>query len=286
MDKVSILIPSRNEPYLVKTLKDILQKAEEEIEIFVNIDGEKPQDLITDKRITYFYHPEPIGMRGGINLCLKYAKGKYLMKTDAHCKFAKGFDKALKKDMQEDWLVIPRRYSLNGFRWKVAKTDRFRDYHYLCYPVKTDWGHAMFPLEWHYTNELLIDDTMIFQGSCWFANRKYFMKRVGYLDHKSYGQFGTEQIEIGLKYWLKGGQVKVNKKTWYAHFHKEKRYYYEVLAVRNKSYKKSPSAIKGRTWATKHWMNNKEPDMIHPFSWLIEKFNPPNWPEDRKKWTI
>jgi len=94
-----------------------------------------------------------------------------------------------------------------------------------------------------------------------------------------------EQMEIGLKYWLGGGEVKVNKNTWYAHLFKNSKYYigkpeawkHKLNLRRNSKYK----------WITKHWINNEEPGMKHKFEWLIEKFWPvPSWPEDRTKWKI
>jgi hypothetical protein len=130
-----------------------------------------------------------------------------------------------------------------------------------------------------------IDDTMTFQGSCWFANKVYFMKHVGYLNDSrdAYGPFGGEQVEIGLKYWLGGGEVKVNKKTWYAHL--VKRPYHYASGVFSRRYKSSRAVSANRAWLAKHWMGNQEPKMIHPISWLVEKFWPvPTWPENRFMW--
>jgi len=292
VDKISILIPSYNEPYLGKTLKDILKKAEGDIEILVNLDS--PHDnLVKDKRITYFHNDKPLGMRGGINRCLKASKGKYIIKVDAHCLFAQGFDRVLLETMQDDWLVIPRRYSLHG-DWKREMRMPYKDYHYLSYPQDSKfYGFAMFPVEWRERTkeraDIPIDDTMIFQGSFWLANKDYFMKRVGLLDDSpdTYSTFSGEQLEIGLKYWLGGGQVKVNKNTWYAHLFKNKRYYTTVGNVRDRKYKINLKAVAGWEWTAKHWLHDKEPNMIHKFSWLLEKFWPvPGWPEDRRLWSI
>ena len=130
-----------------------------------------------------------------------------------------------------------------------------------------------------------IDDTMTFQGSCWMANKKHFLKLVGSLDDRAetYSPFGAEPLEIGLKYWLGGAQVKVVKKAWYAHLFKKRRHYQTRLFSRR--YKNNQ--VNSRTWASKHWMNNEEPGMIHPLSWLVEKFWPvPTWPKDRSLWVF
>jgi hypothetical protein len=128
-----------------------------------------------------------------------------------------------------------------------------------------------------------IDDTMTLQGSCWFAEKDYFMKHVGYLDDspETYSTFAGDQLELGLKYWLGGGKVKVNKKTWYAHLFKNKKWYADKPVEKRE--KRKIKNVSGYEWSTKHWMNDEEPNMIYPFSWLVDKFWPiPGWPSDWK----
>jgi len=292
---LSIIIPSYNEPYLKNTLESIIKNAQGKIEIIINVDDGMPIKLGKIRpKVIINYPTSPIGMRGGINYGLAKAKGKYIMKCDAHCVFGPGFDKMITKNMEDDWLVIPRRYSLWADGWK--KDDRFppKDYHYLCYPVKTRfYGTAMFPVEWKQRTKeragIEIDDTMIMQGSCYVANRKYFMNKVGFLDLRdtTYSPFGGEQMEVGLKYWLGGGSIKVNKLTWYAHLFKNSRYYKEVGGVNSWKHKVNIKSKGSWEWATKHWLSGKEPNMIHKFPWLVEKFWPvPTWPEDRKLWKL
>jgi hypothetical protein len=124
-----------------------------------------------------------------------------------------------------------------------------------------------------------VDDTMIFQGSCWFANRTYFLRRVGLLDDHYYGTFSQEPMEIGLKYWLGGGAVKTTNKCWYAHLFKTGKHY--KTAFFSRRHKKDDAAICGNEWSTHHWMANEEPGMVHPFSWLVDKFMPlPGWQQN------
>jgi hypothetical protein len=105
-----------------------------------------------------------------------------------------------------------------------------------------------------------------------FDNFLHGMSEVGY------GTFSQEPQEIGNKTWLGGGAVKVNKKTWYAHLHKGKRY--------GRMYNQNHNEIvEAHRWSAKHWMNNEEPNMVHKIDWLIEKFWPvPTWPDEREKW--
>lgn len=292
---LSIIIPSYQEPYLINTLESILDNAQGNIDIFVNVDDGTPINFTrNDPRVTFNYPAKPLGMRGGVNLGITKTHGNYIMKCDAHCVFAPGFDTEIIKNMEENWLVVPRRYSLYADGWK--KDPRFppKDYHYIAYPANTRfYGHAMFPHDWktrgiERTN-INIDDTMTLQGSCYIVNRKYFMNHLGFLDDNpdTYTSFGAEQLEISLKYWLKGGQVKVNKLTWYAHLFKNSRYYHEIAGSVSRKHKVGIKAKGSWSWSTKHWLTNQEPGQIHSFSWLVERFWPvPTWPEDRSLWLL
>lgn len=292
---LSIIIPSYNEPYLLNTISSLLESAQTDIEIFVNVDdGHRVNLPQKNSRVTFHYPKKPLGMRGGINLGLTQATGKYIMKCDAHCAFAPGFDTAITQNMAENWLVIPRRYALYVDGWKQDLRFPPRDYHYLCYPTATRfYGKAMFPVEWRQRGierqNHPIDDTLTMQGSCYIADRKYFLTHIGYLDDQSdtYTPFGAEQIEVGLKFWLGGGEVKVNKNTWYAHLFKNSRYYREVAGSQSWRHKVGIKAHGRWEWSTRHWLGNQEPGMIHPFSWLVEKFWPvPTWPQDRNLWQL
>lgn len=290
---LSVIIPSYQEPFLQQTIDSLLENAQGKIEILAVLDGYIPDTpLKSDPRVKVIRLRKNRGMRGTINAGLAKAQGRFIMKCDAHCVFTQGFDKIITGNMEDNWLVIPRRYSLYADGWKRDMRFPPKDYHYLIYPTSSRfYGKASFPIEWREMHaqrkDYSIDDTMTFQGSCYIANRKYFMRRVGFLDDnpKTYGSFGGEQMQVGLKYWLGGGEVKVNKNTWYAHLFKNSRYYREVASESSWRHKVKIKSMGGWQWATIHWINNEEPGMIHPFSWLIEKFWPvPTWPEDRKLW--
>jgi glycosyltransferase involved in cell wall biosynthesis len=288
MGKVSVIIPNRNELFAVRTVNDLLKKATGDIEVILACDGSWPTEpLPDDKRLVVLHHGSPLGMRNCINSAAAVAKGDYLLKCDAHCMFAEGFDETLKADCAENWMVIPRRWSLNAEDWTLDNNGKGpRDYHYLCFPdPHKEHDHGMHGVEWNDRRrerfdkpEYQIDDTMSFQGSCWFMHKTWFDNFLHGMSEVGYGPFTQEPQEIGLKTWLGGGEIKVNKKTWYAHLHKGSRY--------GRGYALSQRQIvAGHLWSARHWMNNEEPGMIHPISWLIEKFWPvPTWPEDRSLW--
>ncbi len=279
---LSVLIPNRNSPFLTKTIQDVLTKATGEVEVIVNVDENWPDKLINDKRITYIHPNSPVGLREGINNCAKLAKGEYIMKSDDHCMFAPGFDQTLIDNHQMDWIQVPRRYALDADNWKIEERIDNKypvDYMYQDFPRKgkenDDGTHGV---EWRERREqrknIEIDETPSMQGSCYFMTKGYFSDFLGGLHKEGYGQFAQESQEIGFKTWLGGNKLMVNKKTWYAHLHKGSRY--------GRFYKMPGGNVEADSWSAEHWLNNREPGMVHTFAWFInEKFpNMPGWPAD------
>jgi len=288
---LSVLIPSRNERFLNRTMRDIFEKAEGDLEIIAVIDEKWPDEVMEDPRIKYIHPDKPGGLRNGINLAVEAATGEHVMKCDAHCMFDQGFDVKLAADCEEDWLVIPSRYSLlaDDDKWEIANTGKSRvDYHYLSFPldVRPKERPGLHGRVWNERArsrkdkpEYEIDDEMSFQGSCWFANRKYFMDNIYPMQEEGFETFIAEPQEIGIKYWLGGGRTVVNKKTWYAHLHKGKKwgrgYFIDRRPLR-----------RGNAYSCDYFMNNRWEDRKHDLSYLIERFWPiPGWPEDwEKQW--
>ncbi len=319
MDKVSIIIPDRNgQPYLQQTIDDLLAKAEGPIEIIVGIDGLWPTPPINnDPRVLVLHHGTThnnLGMRETINRCVAISSGKYIMKIDEQCIVDQGFDVKLKADCADNWVVIPRRYRLDWDRFALEEyimtTDpqtkqitvtpdpnhpKVRppvDYMFLAYPYERPFDKTcgLHGEKWdakHYQRFAeLIDETMSWQGSCWFTTRKHWDNVIVELDTDSYGNFTQEAQEIGNKTWLSGGKLMVNKKTWYAHGHKGKRG--KGYGFSREQYKRHLEGTdKGRKFCIDYWINNKHllehPDWL-PFEWLVEKFWPlPTWPENWKE---
>lgn len=276
---LSVLIPSRNEQFLQKTVDDVLAKASGSIEVVTVLDGYWPNPpLKDDSRVIIIHRGESQGMRPAINSAASVAHGKYLLKCDAHVMFAEGFDDVLLSEIEDNWVVIPRRYSLDAENWCIKKDKPPIDYHYLSYPlVDAAGGFGFHGRYWRQRCEerkdILNDMEMTSQGSVWCMPRKHW-DWLGGLHVEGYGDFIQEFQEVGMKTWLGGGEVRVNKKTWYAHLHKGSRY--------GRGYPVSRSSWhRGLHYSTDFWLNNRWKSRIHDFSWLIEKFAPiPTWPDD------
>lgn len=284
---LSVVIPSRNEQFLHKTIKDILEKATQDVEVIAVLDGYWPpyEEMLSDDRVHYIHYSESIGMRGAINAGVAMAQGKYILKTDGHCMFAKGFDEVLKADHQDDWVQIPRRKRLEPESWTLRDVEKpDMDYMFLTYPNEDpEWGGREFSgREWREKNQdpslksILIDDAMSFQGSAWFMTREYFYW-LELMDEESYGSFWKEAQEIGFKCWLSGGRVVRNKKTWYAHLHKGKKY--------GRGYRLNKGGNEIHQQNIEKWMNQKAwHKQKYPMSYLIKKFpGCPMWTPERIK---
>jgi len=261
---LSIIIPSRNEIYLTNTVNDLLLKAKGDIEIIVILDGYWPNPMpVNDKRVIILHRGISYGMRNGINSGVAISHGEYVMKCDAHCMFDEGFDLKLIANCEDNWVVVPRRKRLDAEHWciqDVGKPDV--DYMYLSKDLHgVNWDKLNHDKS---RNKIQIDELMSSQGSCWFMNRNYFYK-LDLMDEINYGTFWNEFQEIGLKCWLSGGQVMVNKNTWYAHLHKKTRGY---------SMQEQPNSY------VMKWMNMGEAwnRQTIPIEKLVEKFWPvPGW---------
>ena len=284
MPDLSVIIPARNEPNLQRTIDDLFAKAEGGIEVIPVLDGYWPDPPLKDNpNLSVLHKSVAEGMRPAINDGVRMAKGKYIMKCDAHCLFAPGFDTALKGDCDGDWLCIPTRQSVDPETWEMK--GRHFNYHFLTFPyVESMYGLGMHAKtldwrenkDWNKENEAHeIQDLMTFQGSCWFCEKKNF-ERLGDLDHEHY-YFYQEAQELAFRQWLTGGRVIINKKTWYGHMHKGAgmgRGFYLSLQRKRLS----------ELYAVEFWMNEKYgpyPGQIQSFTWFIDKFWPiQTWPKD------
>ena len=266
---ISIIIPSCFEPYLYKTVKDLLIKATKDIEIIVVLDGYWPpaNEIVDDKRVRYIHYNNQRGMRNGINKGVEVAKGEFILKIDAHVMMDKGFDEVLSRDCKDNMVLVPRRYSLDPVKWEIIPNPKYPiDYMYL--------NSELHGVEWREKNAITdtlpkIDELMSSQGSCWFMKKAYY-KMLRILDEEKYGMFWNEFQEVGLKTWLYQGRVLVDKNTWYAHWHKTKTRGYHL------DHTDHLKAIEH----TKKWLTNLAwvEQQRQPLSWLIKRFWPvPTW---------
>lgn len=280
---LSIIIPSRTEKFLNNTILDVLKNATGEIEVLPVLDGygDTPYEKIDDLRVKYLTleaHRNQLQKRHGVNLAVSVAKGEHIMCCDAHCMFGLGFDEILARDCEENWMVVPRRYKLDAFTWTVQDDQLPVDYEYWMwrYLMGSKGSHGFPELHDYRWDErhlarkdILIDDKLTMQASCWFMHKKYFQD-MGFMKTEGYTGWGQEAEELCLSIWTTGGRVIVNKNTWYAHLYKgvkHGRMYFMSKDQRDSSMK----------YSFNYWVNEHREE----FAKVINKFMPiPNWPEN------
>lgn len=300
MTELSILIPSRQEQFLARTIQDILANIQADTEIIAVLDGAWTDPPIPDhERVTLVYHPESIGQRAATNEAARLAKGKYVMKCDAHCAFAPGFDAVLIQDgeaLGKAVTQIAKMYNLHAFDWicddcgertyqgpkKCPQCGSVNETMDIVWKPRmnrrTDFARFDHEMHFQYWSayekrpeaKSEIADVMCCVGACWMMRRDRFWE-LGGMDeaHGSWGQMG---VELACKSWLSGGRQVVNKKTWFAHLFRTQPGFGFPYPI---SYEAQEQA---RIYSRNLWLGNAWPKAIHPLSWLIEKFSPvPDW---------
>lgn len=223
--KLSVIIPSYKDPLLNKTIDDLLNASElgDDLEVIAVLDGYW-QEVVGDDRVRIVHLGRNRGMRGAINAGVDVSRGEYLMRTDEHAAFAKGFDKVLTEQTEDNWIVTPRRYCLDVVKWEVMDIP-FIDYMKLRIVNVGNGVQKFSGVDWQErTKERLdvpIDETMAMQGSCWCMKRTWWDKVVGQLQTEGYGPHYQDSHEMVFKTWKAGGKLMVNKNTWHAHKHRD-----------------------------------------------------------------
>lgn len=222
--KLSVIVPSYKEPRLADTLDSLLYQSElgYDMEVIAVLDGYWPDPpLRNDDRLVLVHRSDNRGMRSAINSGVAIAKGQYIMRADSHCLFAKGYDRILTDNIQDNWIVTPRRYFLDTDNWKVMDTP-YVDYMRLCVAnYRRGKKFSGFPIERPNRENVLVDETMAWQGSCWIMARSWWDKVIGEMRVEGYGNNYQESHELSFSTWMAGGKLMVNKGTWFAHKHRK-----------------------------------------------------------------
>lgn len=217
---VSVVIPSYKDPLLQKTIDSLLENAEGEIEVIPVLDGYWPTTpLKSDPRVKVLHLGRNSGMRRAINAGIAIANGEYLMRTDEHCTFGKGFDRILAETCEDNWIVTPRRYFLDVVKWETMDIPPV-DYMKLKIVNVAPGVRKFSGVEAKGDDTKMIQESMAMQGSCWFMKRSWWDKIIGELQNEGYGPHYQDSHEMVFKTWKAGGKLMVNKNTWHAHKHR------------------------------------------------------------------
>ena len=307
---LSVLIPARNEEFLDQTIQDVLKHSQGKTEVIVILDGYLPNPSLTyDPRVTIIYNPVARGQRGATNQAAKIAKGKYVMKLDAHCALDEGFDVKMLKAFEElgdDCTIVPGMRNLHCFDWVCSEGHRrYQGNSGACetcgketkkdivwIPKKSPftftfrfdktmhfqyWGelakrpeNTQGALKLDGTRDPQYRETMSIQGSCFMLTKqKYWELDICSEEFHSWGQQG---VEVACKTWLSSGKVISNLNTWYAHMFRTKGGDFGFPYPNPQAKVNENRELSRQLFQKDNW-----PLAIHKFQWLLDKFNPPDW---------
>lgn len=299
MSSLSVLIPARQEEFLNKTIEGLLENIEGDTEILVGLDGYY-ESIVKDDRVKVFHVNESIGQRAMTNQLCRLSKAKYVMKLDAHCIVDKGFDVKMMAEMKPHYTLIPKMYNLHAFDWVCECGHRTYQGPKECAKCKSKdvvkdivwqprWSreshHMRFDSDLRFkywgafkSREEAKSDvapTMSLLGACWMLERQRYWD-LNISDEVGHGSWGQQGTEVACKTWLSGGELMVNKKTWFSHmFRTQKEFGFPWPASGNQ-------INKTRAFSQDLWKNNKWDKQIYPLSWMLEKFWPvPEWSQEQ-----
>lgn len=125
---LAILIPSRNEMFLMNTVEDALKNLEADTEIIAVLDGVWADPPVRQhERVNILHTGKVVGQRAAANLAAKLTKAKYVMKVDGHCAFDKGFDRKMLEGFAkvgDNVTMVPIMRNLWAFDWKCLECGK------------------------------------------------------------------------------------------------------------------------------------------------------------------
>lgn len=289
MRNLSIIIPSRNEEFLQRTIDEALGKSELDTEVLVGLDGWYTY-LKPNKRMSVYCTNEPVGQRAMMNRLVEMSEAKYVMKLDAHCSLSQGYDKNLIKDGGEDVTIMPCLMNLRPYEWvcknkhriyqnkkpnacvQCKETEFEKDIIWQIQPkpvCNTFYLDRNLVFQYHPEQSPdVINETMALQGSGFLMSRKKYWE-LGVCDEE-YGSWGQQGAEVALKTWLSGGRVLCTKNAYMGHwFRQSDEFPYE---------RDMKQVDRANERCKEIFLNDAWPKATRKLAWLVNKFKPlPSW---------
>lgn len=224
--RLSCVIPSYKDPFLIKTIESILENSGlgNDIEIIAVLDGYWPEVTLKDPRVRYLHLGKNRGMREAINAGVSIAQGDFLMRSDEHCMYAPGFAKEIIDSCQPNWIMTTKRYFLDPHKWEVMDDPPPFIYEKLRIRANEDGSDLKFEGQrWRSRDkeraDIMVDETMAMQGSFWIMPHQWWKNVIVNLQTEGYGPLIQDSHEMVFKTWKAGGKLMLNKNTWFAHKH-------------------------------------------------------------------
>lgn len=280
---ISVIIPSRNELYLCKTVQCLFDTASTDIEVFVLLDGWDTEPTskndankialmkeqintiykMADKnrRIRIMHKDKPVGQRIFMNEAAKLMRAPYMFKLDAHCITFPGWDtQLLEVGSPKDFVVTAMR-NINEEKWSVG--IRKFNFCYIDEHLRSRWWTGY---DKRIESEKKLVESMSFYGTTWFCHRDFWNKHGGYWNN-GYG-WGDSGTEWALKTWLCGDRLLLHRGIEVGHVYRERFPY----SIQHRPRVEVAREIRGAFY------RNEYPLQVHPIEWLLGRFWPvPTW---------
>jgi len=224
-DRVSVVIPAHNEgENLIDTVSCVLENSVyPDFEIVVVDDGSTDGSAAhlshvfgKDRRVS-MVRAEGIGVAQARNLGAASASGKILIFLDAHCYTAPHWMASLIQPLADTRVGM-----VGPAMATMSKRSDVRG-------LGMTWRDASLELEWLGQGENVPYPVPLLCGACQ-AVRKADFVRLGYYD-PGMTRWGSEDEELGLRYWLMGYEVWVQPQAVIHHLFRG-RHPYETQALK------------------------------------------------------
>jgi len=239
-ETISVVIPTCNDDkqYLERTIKSLKDNAVGPIEIIVELDKKNE------------------GMRVLINRGTKKAKGKYVMKIDAHCAMSPEWDARMKASCGPNTIVKPMIDSLDVDTWKGMGKDM--GFISLNPEMRNEHLVGWKPLQ----DRKIEEETLSMLGCCYLMEKQYFDKFGGC--NESLGKWGVLGVEWAFNTWLTGGRLIVRTDSVCYHYFRFVKPFEIDENEMNEKYR----------FLGRKWRDGLSEGQTKPLSWLLNKFSP------------
>ena len=258
MKTLSVIIPARSEEFLQQTIDDVFKHSElgNEMEVIVGDDGSDKFSIKEEfaghslwningakgwpDRFRWHQEKNPIGQRAMQNKLAELAKGKYLMKLDAHVSLSQGFDRVMVEIMEANpnIVLIPAIGNLHVYDWVCDKGHRTYQGANVKKCSQCDSTELKKDLVWKINgnslysdfyfdkdlifqlgdkeNPKLLNEVKAIQGSGFMVSGENYWKWQ--LCNESWGSWGQQGYEVWKKTYDNGGKVFSTRRAFMGHF--------------------------------------------------------------------
>lgn len=236
-DLVSVIIPvcEADEKQILKTVQSIRDSAVGPIEILDD------RDLNQE------------GHRVLMNRMAKRAKGKYLLRIDAHCSMSPGWDARMKSSCGYKTIVKPMLDALEAGTWQGGDKD-------IGFIGLDREFNNVYP-KWKGIHQRQIEEpSMSLGGCCWMIQKDHYWYHEGCDEELGIREGGG--LEWALKAWLTGGEVLIRTDVVCCHLFRD-----PEIGVNDAKKTCEPITMLAQKWAA-----NQGKGQIYGLYWLARRF--------------